>query len=128
MSMDQIKAYAALGRGELRGYLLDRKRKINLKAQMRRKEAKSKLALMRIEADRKKEMAELKESTYKAIVAAQQAEKRANEARRAAGKFTFGERLGMAGRGAVTLSGAFVRGLTAPQPRRRRTTTKRRRR
>lgn len=128
MSLDQLKAYAALGKGEIRGYYIDRKRKINLKAQRRRANTKSRLVIMKIKADKAKEMAELEESTYLAMVAAQKAKAKAKAARHAAGEYTTAERLTMAGRGVATIGGAFFRGLTAPPPKaRRRKTTKRQR-
>jgi len=121
--VDQLQAYAALGKGELRGAYLDHKRQIKLKADHKRAQAKTRIATAKIKADEAKEMADLEAAMYQAQIAAQNARKLAKALRHQAGHYTVGERFGQFAGGAYKVGGAFVKGLTTPE----RKSTRRRR-
>lgn len=119
-TLDQLRAKAALSRGELRGAYNERKKRIELEAKHRRRDAKTVIARQRIKAEEAKEMADLEREMYEAKLAAIQAKEKAKKARHAVGAFTPSERLGRFVRGAGATTGAFYRGLTTPDSKRRR--------
>jgi hypothetical protein len=121
---DRLRAYAELGSAELRAAHADRKRRIELRADQRRQEAKTRIEKERVKAQKAKELADLEREMYEARLAAIQARDRAKRARHAAGVFTPAEHMVRVARGATEVSKAFYKGFTKPQPRRRSTRRK----
>lgn len=119
-TLDQLRARAALSRGELRGAYNARKRKIELEAKHRRQEAKTVIARQHIKAIEAKEMADLEREMYEARLAERQAKEKAKKARHAVGAFTPSERFDRLVRGAGRATGAFYKGLVTPDSKRRR--------
>lgn len=123
--IDQLSAAAELGKGELRGVYQDLKRGIKTKAQYKRQQAKSRIQAAKVKAEEALEMADLEAAMYQAEINAQNAQERAKQLRQQAGHYTFGERLEEAGRGAVKIGGAFIKGLMTSDKSARRKSTKR---
>ena len=122
--VDQLKAYTTLGRGELRGIYQERKKEIEAKAELKRRQAKTRIEAAKAKADKAKEMADLEAAMYQAEIDQQLAEERAKQLRHKAGHYTVGERFGRFVGGASKVSSSFVRGLRE-EPKRTRRTTKR---
>ena len=95
--VDQLKAYAALGRGELRGIYRERKKEIEAKAELKRHQAKTRIGAAKAKADKAREMADLEAAMYQAEIDQQLAEERAKQLRHRAGHYTVGERFGRQG-------------------------------
>lgn len=122
--IDQLKAYAALGRGELRGIYQERKKEIEAKAELKRRQAKTRIEVAKAKADKAKEMAELEAAMYQAEIDQQLAEERAKQLRHKAGHYTVGERVGRFAGDAYRVGSSFVQGLRE-EPKRARRTAKR---
>ena len=122
--VDQLKAYAALGRGELRGIYQERKKEIEAKAELKRRQAKTRIEAAKAKADKAKEMADLEAAMYQAEIDQQLAEEQAKQLRHRAGHFTVGERFGRFAGDTYKVGASFVRGLRE-EPKRTRRTTKR---
>ena len=122
--VDQLKAYAALGRGELRGVYQERKKEIEAKAELKRRQAKTRIEAAKAKADKAKGMADLEAAMYQAEIDQQLAEERAKQLRHRAGHYTVGERFGRFAGDTYKVSSSFVRGLRE-EPKRTRRTTKR---
>ena len=122
--VDQLKAYAALGRGELRGIYQERKKEIEAKAELKRRQAKTRIEAAKVKADKAKEMADLEAAMYQAEIDQQLAEEQAKQLRHRAGHYTVSERFGRFVSDASKVSSSFVRGLRE-EPKRTRRTTKR---
>ena len=122
--VDQLKAYATLGKGELRGIYQERKKEIEAKAELKRRQAKTRIEAAKAKADKAKEMADLEAAMYQAEIDQQLAEEQAKQLRHRAGHYTVSERLGRFVSDASKVSSSFVRGLRE-EPKRARRTTKR---
>jgi len=121
---DQLKAAAMLGKSELRGIYRERKKEIEAKAELKRRQAKTRIEAAKVKADKAKEMADLEAAMYQAEINQQLAEERAKQLRRRAGHYTVGERFGRFAGDAYKVGASFVRGLRE-EPKRTRRTTKR---
>jgi hypothetical protein len=126
---DRLQAKIALTRGELSGTFAERRRRIELKAEQKRQQAKTAIARAKVKAQKDKEMADLEREMYEARLAAQQAQARAKSARHAAGVYTPGEKFGRAVRATAKTTSesarSFYRGLTAETKKRKRSTRRR---
>ena len=122
--VDQLKAYATLGKGELRGIYRERKKEIEAKAELKRRQAKTRIEAAKAKADKAKEMADLEAAMYQAEIDQQLAEEQAKQLRHRAGHYTVGERFGRFAGDTYKVGASFVRGLRE-EPKRTRRTTKR---
>jgi len=122
--VDQLKAYATLGRGELRGIYQERKKEIEARAELKRRQAKTRIEAAKAKADKAKEMADLEAAMYQAEIDQQLAEEQAKQLRHRAGHYTVGERFGLFAGDAYKVSASFVRGLRE-EPKRTRRVAKR---
>lgn len=122
--VDQLKAYTALGRGELRGIYQERKKEIEAEAELKRRQAKTRIEVAKAKADKAKEMADLEAAMYQAEIDQQLAEEQAKQLRHRAGHYTVGERFGRFVSDASKVSASFVQGLRE-EPKRTRRTAKR---
>ena len=122
--VDQLKATAMLGRGELRGIYRERKKEIEAKAELKRRQAKTRIEVAKAKADKAKEMADLEAAMYRAEIDQQLAEEQAKQLRHRAGHYTVGERFGRFAGDTYKVGASFVRGLRE-EPKRARRTTKR---
>jgi uncharacterized protein YlxW (UPF0749 family) len=124
--LSRLNAMAQLGKGELRGAYLERKKEIKARADFRRQQTKSRILASKIKADEAKEMAELESAMYQAQINAQNAQKKAKTLRHQAGHFTAGERVGIFSKDAYKVGRSFVGGFVEGSGKRR-TTTRRKR-
>ena len=122
--VDQLKAAAMLGKGELRGIYRERKEEIEAEAEFKRRQAKTRIEVAKAKADKAKEMADLEAAMYQAEIDQQLAEERAKQLRHRAGHYTVGERFGRFAGDAYKVGASFVQGLRE-EPKRTRRTTKR---
>ena len=120
--VDQLKAYAALGRGELRGIYQERKKEIEAKAELKRRQAKTRIEAAKAKADKAKEMADLEAAMYQAEIDQQLAEEQAKQLRHRAGHYTVGERFGRFAGDTYKVGASFVQGLREEPKRTRRAT------
>jgi len=121
---DQLKAYAVLGRGELRGIYQERKKEIEAKAEFKRSQARTRIEAAKAKADKAKEMADLEAAMYQAEINQQLAEEQAKQLRHRAGHYTVGERFGRFAGDAYKVGASFVRGMRE-EPKRTRRVAKR---
>ena len=122
--VDQLKAAAMLGKGELRGIYQERKKEIEANAELKRHQAKTRIEAAKAKADKAREMADLEAAMYQAEIDQQLAEERAKQLRHRAGHYTVGERFGRFVGDTYKVSASFVQGLRE-EPKRTRRTTKR---